>query len=154
MGSEGWMTEFCEELFEVIGDDLLRVVEEVRTSGKQLPSLKSTITIVTLNLDHPSCFVEFRPIVICNCIYKIIVKIITVRINLFLSNFISPQQFGFLKVHLIHEAIGPTQEGMHTIKNQKRVVSVLKIDLSKAYDCDPGCAFDYCSCELVLAWIW
>jgi hypothetical protein len=34
---------------------------------------------------------------------------------------------------LIHEAIGALQEGLHTIKNKKKDVSVFKIDLSKAF---------------------
>jgi hypothetical protein len=50
------------------------------------------------------------------------------------SNYISQEQFDFLKGHLIHEAIGVAQEGLHTIKTKKKDVSVFKIDLSKDFD--------------------
>jgi hypothetical protein len=35
---------------------------------------------------------------------------------------------------MFHEAIGSMQEGIHTIKTHKRQRSMVKIDLSKAYD--------------------
>jgi hypothetical protein len=35
---------------------------------------------------------------------------------------------------LIHEAISLAQEGLHSIKIHKKSVSVIKLDLSKAYD--------------------
>jgi hypothetical protein len=46
------------------------------------------------------------PISLCNCIYKIIAKIISKRIKGILSKSISQEQFGFLEGRQIHEAIG------------------------------------------------
>jgi hypothetical protein len=61
-------------------------------------------------------------------------KIIAMRLIPILSNIISSMQFGFLKSRLIHETVDLAQEDLHTIEIQKRHVSVIKIDLSKAYD--------------------
>jgi len=61
-------------------------------------------------------------------------KLIAMCLKPILSNFISHEQFGFLKGHLIHEAIESTQEGLHSIKTQKNPVLVIKIDLSKVHD--------------------
>jgi hypothetical protein len=61
-------------------------------------------------------------------------KIIALRLKPILSGIITSEQFGFLKGRLIHEAIGFAQEGIHTIKMQRKPVSVIKLDLSKAYD--------------------
>jgi hypothetical protein len=77
---------------------------------------------------------SFRPIMLCNCLYKIVANIIAMRLKPLLSNFISQEQFRFLKGKLIHEAIRSAQEGIHTIKTQKKSMLVFKIDLSKAYD--------------------
>jgi hypothetical protein len=41
---------------------------------------------------------------------------------------------GSLQGRIIHEVIGSTQEGLHSIKNYKWSISIIKIDLSKAYD--------------------
>jgi hypothetical protein len=60
-------------------------------------NLNSTFIVVILKLDCPSTFDDFQPIALCNNIYKIIAKIIAIRIKPILSNIISPEKFGFLK---------------------------------------------------------
>jgi hypothetical protein len=76
----------------------------------------------------------YQPISLFNCLYKIIAKVLVVRIKPSLSKFISAKQFGFLEGRHIHEAIGTTQEGLHSIKISKYYAIVIKLDLSKAYD--------------------
>jgi hypothetical protein len=51
-----------------------------------------------------------------------------------LSKTISQEQFGFLALRQIHEAVGVAQEVFHTIKTKKIQDMVIKVDLSKAYD--------------------
>jgi hypothetical protein len=77
---------------------------------------------------------DFRPISLYNCIYKIVAKVIAKRIKKILSKSISKEQFGFLEGRQIHEAIGVAQEGIHSMKTKKIKGTMLKIDLSKAYD--------------------
>jgi hypothetical protein len=133
-GPDGWTVEFYIEFFDLLGEDLLRVVEEVRTSGRVPVSFNSTFIALIPKVDCPETFEGFRPISLCNCIYKIISKVIVVRLKTVLSEVISPEQFGFLKGCQIHEAIGSTQEGLHTIKTSHMPAAVIKLDLSKAYD--------------------
>jgi len=61
-------------------------------------------------IDKLRNFDEFRPISICNCVYKIITKVIAFRFKGVLSYVIFAEQFGFLVERKIHEAIGATQE--------------------------------------------
>jgi hypothetical protein len=84
--------------------------------------------------DDPQTLEEFIPISLCNCIFKVISKIMSRRLKGFLLKSISWEQFGFLEGRQIHEAIGVAQEALHSIKNQKLKGVVLKIDLSKSYD--------------------
>jgi hypothetical protein len=44
------------------------------------------------------------------------------------------EQFGFLKDRLIFDAVGITQECLHTTKTKKQNSVFLKLDLKKAYD--------------------
>jgi len=64
----------------------------------------------------------------------VVTKIISRRLNPFLSKSISQEQFGFLASRQIHEAIGFSQETLHSIKISKTKGAIIKIDLSKAYD--------------------
>ena len=131
---DGWTIEFFQELYEFLGKDILRVAEDSRQSGRLPVSFNSTFIALIPKIDNPSSLDDFRPISLCNCIYKVISKIIARRIKRILSSNISIEQFGFLKGRQIHEAIGVAQEGLHSMKARKIKGAVLKIDLSKAYD--------------------
>jgi hypothetical protein len=67
-------------------------------------------------------------------IYELISKIIANKLKGILSGFVSDEQFGFLNNRQIHDAVGIAQEGMHSVKTQKLLAVILKIDLDKAYD--------------------
>jgi hypothetical protein len=105
-----------------------------QASGCILTSFNSTFISLIPNSDNPSSLDEFIPISLCNCIYKIVAKVIARRVKVVLSNRILSEQFGFLEGHQIHEAIGVAQEGIHSLKSRKMKGVVLKIDLSKSYD--------------------
>jgi len=75
-GSDGWTMKFYIVFFEVLGTDLLRIIEESRRNERILGTLKSTFIALIPKADKPSSFDDFRLISLCNCIYKIIPKII------------------------------------------------------------------------------
>lgn len=81
----------------------------------------------------PISYNDFRPISLCNCLYKIIAKIIANLLKPILSRHISPKQFSFLHHRQIHEAIATAQELLHSLHIKKNGM-ILKVDLSKAFD--------------------
>ena len=85
-------------------------------------------------MSKPENFNDFRPIALCNFVYKVISKIIASRIKDKLASSISFEQFGFLKDRLIFNAVGIAQECFHTAKSKKLSSIILKLDLKKAYD--------------------
>ena len=133
-GLDGWTVEFFLHFFDVIGDELVAVVEESRVTGQVFPPFNSTFLALIPKSDHPSSFADFRPISLCTCVYKIITKVIASRLKPFLSTHISPEQFGFLSGRQIHEAVGVAQESLHSLKRSGRKGVIVKLDLSKAYD--------------------
>lgn len=88
-------------------------------------------------VDDPKLIAQFRPISLCNVIYKIISKLLAVRVKRVLSDVISPVQSSFLPGHLITDNILVAYESVHTIKNKRSGVvgaCVVKLDMHKAYD--------------------
>ena len=85
-------------------------------------------------VDNPLSLNDFRPISLCNCIYKVVSKVIARRLKSILSEHITTKQFGFLEGRQIHESIRVSQEGLHNMKTKNIKGAILKIDLSKAYD--------------------
>lgn len=110
------------------------MVEFSRIEGYIPGGLNSTFITLIPPKNKPTNFGEFRPIVLCNLAYKLISKIILVRLNPILSRCISAEQFGFLKDRQILDAIGITQEIIHSVKKGNMKAMLLKMDLEKAYD--------------------
>jgi hypothetical protein len=134
-GPDGWMIEFLIHYFDIIGVDLLELVEDSRIRGFVNKSLNTTFLTLIPKVNNPSSFGDFRPIALCNICYKMISKVIANRLKLVLSRSLSEEQLGFLKGRQILDAIGTTQECLHNIKEKKSKALILKLDLKKAYDC-------------------
>jgi hypothetical protein len=133
-GLDGWTQELFHHFFDIMGNDLLGAIEESRISGKVIGSLNATFVALIPKDSKPASFNDFRPIALCNFVYKVILKIIANRLKGKLASGISSEQFGFLKDRMIFYVVGLAQECMHTVKTRKMKSLILKLDLRKAYD--------------------
>ena len=93
----GWTIEFFIGLFDLIGGDLIKVVDDTRSSRHISTSFNSTFIALIPKVDNPSSLNDFRPIYLCNCVYKVIMKIISYRLKEILSLHIIKEQFRFLE---------------------------------------------------------
>lgn len=109
-------------------------MEECRISGSIYNVVNTTFIALIPKSDSPSSFNDFRPISLCNCLYKIISKVIVNHLQPILSHHIAPQQFAFLEHRQIHEAIGTAHEAIHSIWTKHIKGIILKIDLAKAFN--------------------
>jgi hypothetical protein len=117
-----------------MGLDMLNAIEESRLTGKIPGALNATFFMLIPKSSKPVNFNDFRPIALCNFMYKVISKTIANRLKDTLAKCISFEQFGFLKDQLIFDAVGITQECLHSAKIKKLNVVILKLDLKRAYD--------------------
>jgi exonuclease III len=134
-GPDGWSVELYLHFFDIMGQDLLDVVEDARLRGVINPLLNSTFLVLIPKSNHPKQFKDFRPISLCNLCYKLISKIIANRIRPILSKALSEEQLGFLKGRQILDVVGVAQECIHTLNSKKQQAILLKLDLKQAFDC-------------------
>lgn len=87
-------------------------------------------------ITSPQTVNHFRPIALCNSIYKIFSKVIVNRMKQFMDLMITPNQTGFNPKRKIHENIVVAQETLHNMKKVrgKKGYFSIKLDLAKAYD--------------------
>lgn len=116
LGLDGWGVELFLGVYEVLGSDILTVAEEYRREGSMLLYFNMTFIVLIPKKDALNSFEEFMPLSLCNEIYKVIAKIIANRLKPILSTSIKEEQFGFLEERQIHEVVGATQEGLHSLK--------------------------------------
>jgi len=115
-GPDGWSMDFFVGIYDLIRKDILRVVEESHINDFIHSLLNATLISLNPKKDDPQSLEDFRPISLCNNIYKVVSNIINRRLNPFLSKLVSEEQFGFLEGRQIHEAIGVAHEALHSIK--------------------------------------
>lgn len=109
-------------------------MEDTRCTGYISGAMNSTFITLIPKVSKPLYFEEFRPISLCNFIYKLISKIIAECLKPFLAKVITQEKFSFLHHRQILDVVGVTQEGIHSIKTKKPPALVLKLDLIKSYD--------------------
>jgi hypothetical protein len=79
-------------------------------------------------LDH------YRPIALCNVVYKIISKVIENRLKPLLPTLVSQEQACFVEGRQIMDNIIHAHEMIHTLKLQKRGGMIIQLDLAKSYE--------------------
>ena len=86
----------------------------------------------------PENITEFRPISLCNVIYKLISKVLANRLKVVLPTVVSENQSAFQAGRVITDNILMAFETLHYMKNHQSGKSgfmALKLDMSEAYDC-------------------
>lgn len=77
---------------------------------------------------------KYRPISLCNIIYRIVSKVIVLRLKPILPLIISPEQSRYVEGRQITDGIILTHEIIHSLRQTRKLGMLLKIDLSKAFD--------------------
>jgi hypothetical protein len=89
--------ELFLHFFDLVGAELLELMDDSRLRGKVIGALNSTFLTLIPKENNPTTFEDYRPIALCNLCYTLISKIIANGIKPILSRTLSGEQLGFLK---------------------------------------------------------
>jgi len=136
-GPDGMPAHFFQRHWELCGDEVTAVVLRV-LRGEDDPSIFNNTSIVLIpKVDSPEELGQFRPISLCNVVYKIASKVMANRLKKVLPDLISDEQSAFVPGRSITDNIITAYECMHFMKKKRARGSrfaALKLDMRKAYD--------------------
>ncbi|KAL0378405.1 UNVERIFIED_CONTAM: LINE-1 retrotransposable element O protein [Sesamum radiatum] len=135
-GPDGFPPSFYKQYWHIVGKQVTEAILHFFPSGNIVQALNHTYISLIPKSPKADSVDQFRPISLCNTIYKAISKILADRIKSHLEKIISPFEMAFVKGRNISENSIITQEIMHYLhgKKGKKGYMAIKIDLSKAYD--------------------
>ena len=136
-GPDGMNALFYQKFWHIVGDDVTNAVLNFLNSGNMDPEINYTHIVLIPKIKSPEKMSDYRPISLCNVIYKIISKVLANRMKKILPQLISPTQSAFVPGRLITDNILVAYETLHTMHGRKKGKTgslALKLDISKAYD--------------------
>lgn len=128
---------FYQNFWGLVGSDVTTFVLHFLNSSSLPTPLNHTCIILIPKTKNPERVSDFRPISLCNMLYKKFSKVLANKLKRVLPHLISEHQSSFLKGRLITNNILVAFETLHYMKNHnlgKSGFMALKLDMSKYYD--------------------
>ena len=128
---------FYQKFWHIMGDSVIAAVLDYLNSGVMVPEINHTNIVLIPKVKNLNKMTDFRPISLCNVMYKIIFKVLANRLNQVLPYIISSTQSAFVPSRLITNNVlmaYETLHAMHSRKKGRKGSIALKLDINKAYD--------------------
>uniref|UniRef100_A0A803P9U4 Reverse transcriptase domain-containing protein n=1 Tax=Cannabis sativa TaxID=3483 RepID=A0A803P9U4_CANSA len=136
-GKDGLPGLFYHNHWEEVGHEVIATCLEVLNNKMDCSCLNDTLLCLIPKIKDPTKVSDYRPLSLCNVIYKVISKCLANRMKLSMEKVISKNQSAFIKGRQIQDNAIIGFESLHCMKkgrfgNGKKMA--LKLDMSKAYD--------------------
>ena len=134
LGSDGIPLFFYKECWDVIGPEVMAVMEEFHAGRCQMESLNKVYLVFLPKTAGAEYTGNFRPISLSNSIYLIIAKAVANRLFEVLNGPISPFQFTFILGWQMIDNIMLAEEMVAAWRRSGDSCGKWKVDFAKAYD--------------------
>ncbi|KAL6178468.1 hypothetical protein ACLB2K_049986 [Fragaria x ananassa] len=134
-GRDGFNGHFFVSCWATVGADVTLVIQFFFQHGSLPASFNSSMIILIPKVDHAVTIKEYRPISLSNFVFKIIPKIMSLRLAFIASRIISPQQHAFVLGKNIADCTITTSECINLLDSKCHGGNVaIKMDITKAFD--------------------
>jgi hypothetical protein len=126
---DGFPTFFFQQNWEILHQEVCDAIKYFFDTGNMDTHINSTVIALIPKMKNPKFVTEFRPISLCNVVYKILSKVLANMLKIILPDIISSR--------LIIDNIIAAYETMHIMQTRmwsKTGYMGIKLDISKAYD--------------------
>lgn len=135
-GPDGLQPIFSHSQWDIIGSSICNLVHHIYSEPEVVRGLNETLVVLIPKNLNPESWKNYRPISLCNVIFKIVTKIIATRLRRHMSSLVAPHQCSFISGRHSSDNVVIAQEVFHSMrcKKGKKGFVVVKVDLEKAYD--------------------
>jgi hypothetical protein len=134
---DGYPARFYQRNWNVLKHEIIQGVLKFFETGHMPEGVNETSIVLIPKIDQPAGLKDFRPISLCNVLYKIISKCLVNRLRLILGDIISENQSAFVPGRLITDNALLAFECLYYMEHgvtTQNPFCAYKLDLSKAYD--------------------
>ncbi|XP_074293650.1 uncharacterized protein LOC141620760 [Silene latifolia] len=135
-GPDGMNALFFQSFWHIIGTDVVKTVLGILRGELDPGEFNKTNIVLISKKKEPDKIRDFRPISLCNVVYKLVSKVLANRLKVFLGDIVSENQSAFTPGRLITDNVLIAFEMFHHMKNLRHVdgFMAVKLDMAKAYD--------------------
>ncbi|XP_074315549.1 uncharacterized protein LOC141651749 [Silene latifolia] len=135
-GVDGMNALFYQTYWHIVGRAVTRTVLGILNANPFPATLNRTTIVLISKKKAPDKMVDFRPISLCNVLYKLVSKVLANRLKVFLGDIMSENQSAFTPGRLITDNVLVAFEMFHHMKNSRGGGGhmALKLYMSKVYD--------------------
>lgn len=135
-GPDGIHGIFLQNQWRTVGGSICSFVRDVFHDLARIKEVNDTLLALIPKFDHPDNMKDFRPVALCNVIYKVITKIVANRLKEHMDFLVGKNQCSFISGRNSYDNIIIAQEIIHSMERKKgrKGLMAVKVDLKKAYD--------------------
>jgi hypothetical protein len=136
-GPDGFPARFYQRNWVVVRAEIVAAVKQFFSTGHMPEGTNDTSIVLIPKIDNPVDLKDYRPIGLCNVLYKIVSKCLVNRLRPLLGEVISENQSAFVPGRMITDNALLAFECLHYMEHGTSMNSnfcAYKLDLSKAYD--------------------
>ena len=119
LGPNGLHARFFQCFWLLVGESVRKEMKQIFTSQTMPEYLNRTFITLIPKCNTPESLSNYRPISLCNTVYKIVTKVIVARIHPMLSNLVSPYQMAFVPCRKGVDNAIIIQELVHIMSKKK-----------------------------------
>lgn len=118
-GPDGFPAHFFQRYWELCGKEITSVVLRMLRGEDNPAMINDTMIVLIPKVANAEELGQYRPISLCNVIYKIASKVVANRLKVVLLEIIAEEQSAFVPGRLITDNIITTYECFHFMKRKR-----------------------------------